>query len=285
MKELNMPRACCYVTLRCNLRCKLCGVYAPYYENPYHPTIEYLCRCLDRYFEVVNHTGILVLSGGEPLLRKELHMLIDHIHLYRDRMDRLDIFTNGTIVPGADLLESLAPFGDKLRVVVSNYGPSISINAEKVVAMFSFLNGAEATLRDYYSEDMHCNGWVDYSISRHPRKKSDEEARCTFAKCASPKKWNFIVNILNGILYPCGSLRRAIEQGLVQAGPNEVVDLFDESHTDDEIRDKIAAVYSLDVLSACAYCNGLCDDSPRYVPAEQLTPEELKNSNLLWSSL
>ena len=55
-----------YVTLRCNLRCKLCAAHAPYYKKPWHPTTEELCTQVDRFFELVTHIGHFSLTGGEP---------------------------------------------------------------------------------------------------------------------------------------------------------------------------------------------------------------------------
>jgi hypothetical protein len=84
------------------------------------------------------------------------------------------------------------------------------------------------------------------------------------------------VQLVAGVLYPCTHLKRLIELNVLPSLPNEVIDLFDEKCTNEEVREKIAALYSVDVLSACAYCNGLCDDSVRYTPAEQLTAAEVR---------
>lgn len=115
-----MPKLAFYVTLRCNLRCKLCAVYAPYYDKPFHPTYEFLVKCVDRYFEIVDHIKLFSVSGGEPLLRNDLSRIIDKVYTYVDRIERFEIITNGTIVPSDNIIESLSAFGKKLNLLVDN---------------------------------------------------------------------------------------------------------------------------------------------------------------------
>ena len=74
-----------------------------------------------------------------------------------------------------------------------------------------------------------------------------------------------------GKLYSCTQLRRLIELGKIESDPSEVFDLFDPNQSDESIRERIKALYTVDMLSACAYCNGICDDSIRYPAAEQLS--------------
>lgn len=49
------------------------------------------------------------------------------------------------------------------------------------------------------------------------------------------------------------------------------VDLFDDSLTVDGKKARLNALLGDEVIEACKYCNGMCEDSPRYLPAEQLT--------------
>ena len=56
---------------------------------------------------------------------------------------------------------------------------------------------------------------------------------------------------------------------------SEYIDLFDDVLTPEEQQRKIAAIYRKESLAACAYCNGMCEDSPRFPAAQQLNGEEL----------
>lgn len=77
--------------------------------------------------------------------------------------------------------------------------------------------------------------------------------------------------MVNGKLYSCTQLRRLIEIGVLDPDPSEVFDLFDPNQSAESIWERIKALYDVDMLSACAYCNGICDDSIRYPAAEQLS--------------
>lgn len=270
MKRFTMPKIAFYVTLRCNLRCKLCAVYAPYYDNPFHPSLAYLKGCIGRYFQIVDQVKLFSLSGGEPMLRSDLSEIVDEIYKYFDRLERFEIITNGTIVPNEKLIKSLNRFGHKLNLLIDDYGTDKSINANTVAEKFSQIPEAKVTLRDYHSDNMHCSGWVDYGISKNSKKKSAEEAKALFAKCSYPQKLDFCTSMVYGKLYSCTQLRRLIELGIIEPGEDEVFDLFDANLTDDNIKKRIKALYNVKTLSACAYCNGICDDSPRYDAAEQI---------------
>ncbi len=269
MENFSMPKLAFYVTLRCNLRCKLCAVYAPYYEHPYHPTLEFLLKCIDRYFEIVDHVGLFSVSGGEPLLRDDLDSIIDRVSTYDDRIDRFEIITNGSIIPSDSLIRSLKPFGPKLNLLVDDYGLDKSVHAQEVTDKFRLIPDARVTLRDYHSGDMHCGGWVDYGISEKSIKKDIAAAKALFNKCSYPQKLDFCTSMVNGKLYSCTQLRRLVELNMIEPDPSEVFDLF-EGKLDENIREKIKELYDVKFLSACAYCNGICDDSVRYKAAEQI---------------
>lgn len=266
---VNMPRGGFYVTLRCNLKCKLCAAHAPYYKNAWHPSIESLCRQADRFFELITHIGHFSLTGGEPLLRPDLGILIRRLNLYSTQIGRLELFTNGTILPNMDIIKAFSEYNGAIKFVIDNYGPELSVNAEKAaILIHNELPEADVELRDYYSNNMHCDGWVDWGVGK--TKKTQAEAQEVFNKCSLPQKLEFVSCINDGIIYPCPQTRRCIELGYIPLDPKEAVDMFDDSYTDDEIRQRILDRYALTILRACSFCDGQCDDSKRYPPAEQI---------------
>jgi len=81
------------ITTRCNLRCEYCSHFTSAGDVGLDlPKEEWL-----RFFEELNRCAVMEvnLSGGEPLLRKELKDLIEGI--IRNRM-RFSILSNGTLI-------------------------------------------------------------------------------------------------------------------------------------------------------------------------------------------
>lgn len=267
---VDMPRGGFYVTLRCNLRCKLCAAHAPYYKKPWHPTTEELCTQVDRFFELVTHIGHFSLTGGEPLLHQDVDILVRHIKQYSSQIGVLELFTNGTIMPKDSVMDAFGEYDGAVKFCIDHYGPDLSVNAERLADRIKReLPDAVVELRDYYTQNMHCDGWVDWGIGQ-VQERTDEEAQEIFNKCSLPQKLDFVSCVNNGVIYPCPQTRRCIELGYIPFDPKEAVDMFDRSYSDLEIQQRINERYTLTILRACKFCNGQCDDSKRYPPAEQL---------------
>jgi hypothetical protein len=273
---LQMSNVTIFVTLKCTLKCRLCVTYSPYYKTPFHPEKEYFFKCIDRYFEIVDHVGLISLNGGEPLIRSDLDEIVKYLYRYNDRFDRIEIITNGTIIPPENLLKAIRLFGNQFEILIDDYGTDISKNAGKAYEAFSSLEEARVRLRDYHSKDAHCGGWVDLGVSKNCIKKSDIEAKAVFDKCAYPKR-DFCISMAHGKLWACMPTRRLDELGLVSSLDEEVFDLFDSNIPDEVLCERIKNLYNAKCLSACAYCNGMCDDSERFKAGEQIINEKLQS--------
>ena len=159
---------------------------------------------------------------------------------------------------------------------MDDYGLNISSNFDKIVTTMLNIKEAKIEIRRQNKNEMYYNGWVDYGISSMSIDRGQEYAEQIFKKCAQAQKKRFCLNIVDGVVYPCAALRRLVELHIIPPLNNEVINLFDKIYTNEEICERIASIYLLDVLSACAYCNGQCEDSKRFTPAEQLDEDELK---------
>lgn len=276
MKSFTMDRVTIDVTYSCSLKCKLCGTYAPYMPDAVHDKypIENWLKVIDHYFQIVNYVKMFTVSGGEPLTYPDFPALLVHLKKYNEQIGEIQIATNGTVVPRQSILDASKDFGEKLYYIVDNYGPKISTKIEEIESVMTSQN-IRHIIRNYTEDNPHCGGWVDFGSLTEKRVETQEEAEQLFAKCAFPQKLHFCFPITGTEMWPCPPARRRKQLGLSDDS-SEYVDLLDDTLSVEEQREKIRAIYAKKSLSACAYCSGLCDDSERFVPGEQLTNEELK---------
>lgn len=273
MERLEMYQTGISPTVACDLKCRLCSNYSPYYSDRKYYSIDFLRETLRRYFTVVSHVRKMMLTGGEPLLYPALSELVTELRKYRSQIGTFGIITNGTLLPDEALLAAVEDFGCGFHFLVDNYGPELSTKAAELDALLTD-HGIAHSLHDYMGDAPHCGGFVDFGDLRVKKTATEEEVRRRFAKCAFPKVFHFCFDMVGGVMFPCNPCRRCKELGIVD-DPSEYVDLFDDTLTPEEQREKIAAIYQKDSLAACAYCNGMCEDSPRFPAAQQLEEAEL----------
>ncbi|MEL7661269.1 radical SAM protein [Acetobacterium wieringae] len=267
--QLILKRSGIVITLRCTLKCKLCGGYAPYYKTPPHYSYDYIADTIDNYFGVIDKVGDFSITGGEPLLHKDLGRILNKTMEYSSQIGRILILTNGTMLFSDEVLEILQNHKDKLHVTISNYG-FLSTRADELENKLKILDISHRVIK-YSGENLFCDGWVDYGD--HSRKHfTQKETDIKGKKCAIRSRDVSI--ILNGELHSCGRSFRRMELGIIPKNKNEYVDLLDSNTTINEKKDIISLMFRSDSTTSCAYCNGLCEDSERFPPAEQLMEEK-----------
>lgn len=258
--DITYERFCFPVTFRCNLNCKLCAEHSPYNKKPYHPSLKELKTQMDELFRIVTHIGKFDITGGEPFLRKDLPEVISYLHdNYYSQIDMVRVTTNGTLLPPNGFLKIASKWSDRIYVIVDNY--PVSNKSEKVYKQLQAA-GVPGERRDY-SEDLHCDGWVDYGDLS--LKHSREEAEKLFHKCMIPKL-GFFTCMSNGHIYPCAKARLLHEHFISSISMN----MFDPELSCSGKKARMQALMGEEVIDACRYCNGLCEDSPRFPPAEQI---------------
>lgn len=257
----------------CTLNCKLCIAGVPYFPHPTPTPIDQVKEYIDRYFRIVTFVKKFTISGGEPLLYKSMPEVLRHLQSYAGRIGMLEILTSGTVLPSEELLAEAAFYGDQFRFMIDNYGPELS---RKIPELDALLNqaGIRHMIRNYTRDDPHCGGWVDFGDLTVKKLETQEEIEARYSQCTYPQKLKFALTIHDGVMYPCPPCRRCGELGIV-SDPKEYIDLFDDTLSVEEQREKIRAILNGKSLRACAYCNGMSDSSPRFYPAEQLARGEI----------
>lgn len=275
MEDFKMERATIEITYDCTLKCKLCSNYSPYVplDQRRYP-LQVCTKAIDKFFRIITYVGIFTISGGEPLLHPNLFELLEHLQNYSLNIGEVQVVTNGTLVPSQKILESLKQWGQKAFLIVDNYGAELSTKIKEIDMLLTNEN-IRHTIRNYTINDPHCGGWVDFGSLTIQTQRSLELAEKLFAKCSVAQNLHFCFPIMGSEMWPCAPARRRAQLGF-EADSSEYIDLFDDSLTIEEQREKIRAIYGKKSLSACAYCTGLCEDSVRVVPGEQLSSEEMK---------
>lgn len=108
------------VTAACNLACEYCRASASASPDEAELSTEEALAFID---QVASERPMIILSGGEPLLRPDLFDLAKHA---RDRGIRVSLATNGTLL-SFEMVERIKRSGIK-RVSISLDGPSPEVH-------------------------------------------------------------------------------------------------------------------------------------------------------------
>lgn len=277
MSDMHMNRVVLIVTHLCTLKCKLCIQAAPLYKNPYNPTLDELKNEIDAYFNIVDTVDIFEISGGEPLLRKDLPEVLTHLQKYeRCILKEIRVTTNCTLAPSASLLDAAALFRDKMFFLLDDYG----VHSKTVHSFRSLLSERNISfrVRDYHSQ-LHGGGWVDFgSLSVGG---DDEVGQKNFSSCVLASELGFSFEIAYGEMHPCIISKRCMEKGVVEKNVGEYISLTSKDESKEDKQHKIRAIYALEKLSACRFCNGFSKNSERFLPAEQLTAKEIHANQIM----
>jgi hypothetical protein len=253
-----------HVTKRCNLRCKLCAQKCSWYSVPDHPGLNELKAWAKKYFEVVEYTLKLDITGGEPLIREDLDEFVSYLLLFRKQFGRLRFNTNGTVVPGDKLISVLREYGNGAELLIDQY--KVSNNVDAIVRICE-MNSIPYIVRDYYSDTPYMEGWADFGDFQTDRKID--------YSCYTHGKYT---DIVGGKLHLCDRQVVYANFGfpIGNDANGEYIDLLDNTGVEEK-RDKLSRLWQLLALTACRYCIGRGKASKRYPPGEQLTLEELRD--------
>ena len=108
-----------HVTNKCNLHCLGCYSDNEARNKGDDLSTEEMMRVLDE----LRSAGVenLVISGGEPLFRKDIVDLVKHAK-ESCGIERITLITNGT-VGGREIYTGLAPYLDTMAVSLDTYAP------------------------------------------------------------------------------------------------------------------------------------------------------------------
>jgi organic radical activating enzyme len=258
------------VTYRCNIKCKHCLQFNPYYAIDTDYDLQDVLKLVEQYFSIVDRVEKFTVSGGEPFLRSDLPLIIDKMRQYQPQIGKIILTTNGTLLPSDALIEQLSSMSC-IEVNISNYGPSLSTEVEKIEQILTKRQIRFETF-SYSGDDLRYGGWIDFTdhTLKHKTQKSIRE----IAKlCANRNGGNIV--LVPGRMFVCFRVMRRFDLGIIDDEEASYVDLNADMSIKD-LRNHTRKLLAAPYTPACAYCVGKYLEAPHLEPAIQLTNDELK---------
>lgn len=252
-----------WVGTTCTLRCESCCNLIPYCKNTFFNTqtiIENL-KYITRYVEIEK----MQIQGGEPLLHKELDVII------RGIMDlpiwRIDIASNGTIVPSEKVLFSLKELGKRASFHISNYvcvEENDKDNVERAVRDFGI---------EFYRYDfLYDNGaWFDSGKDNELRVTDNDLLKQSYETCENHNCW-----VLAGDYFVCcGKILSLMElKKDINIEKNNIIDVTKariKGCDFSTLMDEFNYRYKNDVPEMCRYCKVKKEKIPAGIQLKHIT--------------
>jgi organic radical activating enzyme len=252
----------------CNLNCRDCLNFTPYIQQHHIETVEQLKKDANLFFNAVDLVYRFNLSGGEPLLYKNLIEVIQYIgENYRDRIIQFELVTNGTLVPSDELCEVLDKY--KIQVTLDDYRKSIEHEQyEKCLQKLRKYNNIEVV-------ENCVDKWFRMYIPEidENRRETKEELICKYNSCKVP-----FSALWHGKISSCTYMTFAYKAGLCEWDETASYDLenYDETKKKELVEFRLRQCEN-GYVEFCKKCGGWCtivDDDRLCCPAIQMKKPE-----------
>lgn len=243
------------LTERCTLKCRDCahGCFAVGADCE-DLSLEMAMKSADSFFGKVDVAREFVLIGGEPLLYKELAEIIGYIgKKYRSKMSIYSIVTNGTIIPGQDVLDMCREHNVLIRI--SDYSETLKWIEDRQKRLMEKLeeNGVSYILEGRSLQ------WMDYGFQTFNRDGGENELIKVFDECQTPCR-----EIRGSKYYYCVMARSVSENLGFEIGQSDYLDFDDLSDDPKKTIMEFESGYSeKGYLDMCARCRGI--DAEKYI--------------------
>lgn len=225
----------------CSLKCKNCCECIPYFDAKKRMFVDaqQILDDISKLSSACEFLSILEFVGGEPFLHPMLKYILEKV-LDMKKIGIVHIFTNGTVVPGEELLKALR--NERVMVYISNYQYALSENLrENRAKTLEKLKSSGIAYFEGKKED-----WLDYrSFDRFSYSQSELERN--FADCFL----NECNRLYRGTLYTCPHQYAGVNLELVKP-VDGVIDIHD--FTTNELVKKLEEFRALKSIDACMNC-------------------------------
>lgn len=171
-----------WVGTRCSLRCKNCGNLIPYVDQVSFDS----AKILDNLAYICRQVKIekMQIQGGEPFTHKDIARIIDACAQI-DHIEKIEISTNGTILPNEETIRVLAKHADKVTVRFSVYGCVDEKSRQQKIDALK-LNGVKVGSYQF----MFATGeWFDSGDYWQERNENGEQVKTIYKNCNNRFCW------------------------------------------------------------------------------------------------
>lgn len=251
-KDIYLPSLEVFITERCTLRCRDCSHLIPRYQEPKDYNIEDIIKSLRNVLKVSKRISELIILGGEPLLHRELHRLLEWGY-EQDGIGVMTIISNGSVRPSESLLLTMRETGTRIRL--SNYGKySTKLNEIKNICL-------EIGIPCFINDEL----WTDMG-KMYDHNYTEEELREIFTDCP----FAFSLLLLKGRMYRCAHVAHLNNLQIIDSSQHDSVDVSEITiETMEEKRRELRAYLQIDYLEGCSFCNGIKNSVQGIEPAIQ----------------
>lgn len=245
------------MTEACTLKCEKCAIMLPYFKEHRNPSLEKLKAEADALFEKVDFVGNFTVTGGEPLLRRELPELLKYVgENYRNKIGSLKIISNGMIEPWSELLDVLKAYD--MAVDISDYTvgvPEIKDAVEKSLTCYK-----NAGITTYF---LSSATWVDFGFETTDNRYSEEQLIKFFDYCHTRCR-----GYVDGKIRYCINAFFAAKAKEMEEDENNAFDILNMESNEENRR----ALVEFDMgyseagyLKMCQHCNGTVEINTHYI--------------------
>lgn len=247
------------ITTFCSLNCRNCNMFMNHYEKSKRNKmglIEFQ-QNVKSLFNAADYCYQFTILGGEPLLHSELSEMIRWLsEHYASHIGRIEIVTNGTIVPTTELLQVCKKH--RVGFTISDYG--------KEVSSMQRIDEIKGCLLEWDIEYKHNPDlvWKDFYFPREKQKVMFDTVREHMLIC------NPIFRGLNDQhFYYCHIVWSAVKAGLLEEKETDYIDLSKDFNENDKMK---LLLYDLGIMenkyvSLCEFCGGCGSDNTSVIPA------------------
>ncbi len=247
--EINLARTTFCITQRCTLKCKLCLAFIPYYKNPVDVKTGEADAVLREYFELIHSVSVFTITGGEPLMHKELSSILELVYSYLPQIRKsVDFVTNGTLDIPEHVLDIFEENRAHTRIVLSDYGPSLSTKIKQIEEKLKKRN-ISYRISNFHGDNLYFDGWIDFRD--HSKKYFSLEERDRHGqKCIHNVGKYFLIN--EGELHSCSRSYWRMREGYIPRNEEEYIPLLDTHMPKERKQEILLHMLNQKSSSSCA---------------------------------